>query len=292
MITIDPKQVTVPELQSYLQGIIAPRPIAFASTIDASGNVNLTPFSFFNIFSSNPPIVIFSPARRVRDGSTKHSLENVQEVREVVINIVNYAIVQQASLASTEYPKGVNEFVKAGLTEVPSVIVKPPRVKESPASLECMVKQIIPLGEEGGAGNLVVCEVLLVHVKKEILNESNKVDPQKLDAVARMGEDWYCRAQGDALFKVPKPLMKLGIGIDRIPQSIRKSTVFTGNDLGMLGNVEQLPDDQSVGEFSKNNFVQAALKDGEKAVHRLAQEFIRKGDLKEAWIILLAKRNI
>jgi hypothetical protein len=210
----------------------------------------------------------------------------------VVINIVNYAIVQQASLASTEYPKGVNEFVKAGLTEVPSVIVKPPRVKESPASLECMVKQIIPLGEEGGAGNLVVCEVLLVHVKKEILNESNKVDPQKLDAVARMGEDWYCRAQGDALFKVPKPLMKLGIGIDRIPQSIRKSTVFTGNDLGMLGNVEQLPDDQSVGEFSKNNFVQAALKDGEKAVHQLAQEFIRKGDLKEAWIILLAKRNI
>jgi flavin reductase (DIM6/NTAB) family NADH-FMN oxidoreductase RutF len=198
MITIDPKQVSVPELQSYLQGIIAPRPIAFASTIDASGNVNLTPFSFFNIFSSNPPIVIFSPARRVRDGSTKHSLENVQEVGEVVINIVNYAIVQQASLASTEYPKGINEFAKAGLTEVPSVLVKPPRVKESPASLECIVKQIIPLGEKGGAGNLVVCEVLLVHLKMDILNDENQVDPNKLDAVARMGGAWYCRAQGDA----------------------------------------------------------------------------------------------
>lgn len=292
MITIDPKQVSVPELQSYLQGIVAPRPIAFASTIDASGNVNLTPFSFFNIFSSNPPIVIFSPARRVRDGSTKHSLENVREVGEVVINVVNYAIVQQASLASTEYPKGVNEFVKAGLTEVPSVIVKPPRVKESPASLECIVRQIIPLGEKGGAGNLVVCEVVLVHINKNILTEANKVDPQKLDVVARMGEDWYCRAHGDAIFKVPKPLLKLGMGIDRIPHSIRKSTVFTGNDLGKLGNVDQLPDDESIREFSKNNFVQAALSDGEYAVHQLAREFIENGDVEKAWKVLLAKGDV
>lgn len=289
MITIDPKQVSVPTLQSYLQGIIAPRPIAFASTIDIEGNVNLTPFSFFNIFSSNPPIVIFSPARRVRDGSTKHSLENVYDVGEVVINVVNYAIVQQASLASTEYPRGVNEFVKAGLTQVPSVMVKPPRVKESPAALECKVKQIISLGEEGGAGNLVICEVLLVHIKEEILNAEQKVDPNKLDAVARMGENWYCRAKGEALFQVPKPILKLGIGIDRIPERIRKSKVLTGNDLGMLGNVEQLPDDPSIEEFSKNNFVQAALKSGEYAMHQLAQEFIQNGEIEKAWKVLLTR---
>lgn len=289
MITIDPKQVSVPTLQSYLQGIIAPRPIAFASTIDIEGNVNLTPFSFFNIFSSNPPIVIFSPARRVRDGSTKHSLENVYDVGEVVINVVNYAIVQQASLASTEYPRGVNEFVKAGLTQIPSVLVKPPRVKESPAALECKVKQIISLGEEGGAGNLVICEVLLVHIKEEILNAEQKVDPNKLDAVARMGENWYCRAKGEALFQVPKPILKLGIGIDRIPERIRKSKVLTGNDLGMLGNVEQLPDDPSIEEFSKNNFVQAALKGGEHAMHQLAQELIQNGEIEKAWKVLLTR---
>lgn len=287
MLTIDPKSVSVPVLQSYLQGIIAPRPIAFASTIDKSGNVNLTPFSFFNIFSSNPPIVIFSPARRVRDGSVKHSLENVYDVAEVAINIVSYSMVQQASLSSTEYPKGVNEFIKTGLTPIESTLIKPPRVKESPASMECKVNKIIPLGDAGGAGNLVICEVLLVHLSENILTEERKVDPQKLDAVARMGEDWYCRAHGDAIFKVPKPLMKLGIGVDRIPERIRKSKVLTGNDLGMLGNVEQLPDEMSIQEFGKNEFVLQALQEGEEYIHQLAHELLLKGEIENAWKVLL-----
>lgn len=288
MLTLDPKDLPVPTLQSYLQGIIAPRPIAFASTIDKDGNVNLTPFSFFNLFSSNPPIVVFSPARRVRDGSIKHSLENVYEVPEVVINIVSYSLVQQASLASTEYPKGVNEFVKTGLTAVKSILVKPPRVKETPASLECKVKQIIPLGDQGGAGNLVICEVLLIHISEEILSPDQKVDPFKLDVVARMGEDWYCHAQGDAIFKVPKPLTKLGIGVDRIPERIRNSKVLTGNDLGMLGNVEQLPDERSVEEFRENDFMQDAVRKGEEKVHRLAHEFLLKGEIDNAWKVLLS----
>lgn len=287
MLTINPQEVSVPTLQSYLQGIIAPRPIAFASTVDKEGNVNLTPFSFFNIFSSNPPIVIFSPARRVRDGSTKHSLENVLEVPEVVINIVSYALVQQASLASTEYPKGVNEFTKAGLTPIQSTLVRPPRIQESPAAMECKVNQIIPLGKEGGAGNLVICEVMLVHIKEQILNDEKKVDPQKLDAVARMGEDWYCRAHNEAIFKVSKPLLKLGIGVDRIPESVRNSRVLTGNDLGMLGNVEQLPDEKSVEGFCKNDFVQSALQNGEEQVHHLAQEYLLKGEVDNAWKVLL-----
>lgn len=288
MLTLDPKDLPVPTLQSYLQGIIAPRPIAFASTIDKDGNVNLTPFSFFNLFSSHPPIVVFSPARRVRDGSIKHSLENVYEVPEVVINIVSYSLVQQASLASTEYPKGVNEFVKTGLTAVKSILVKPPRVKESPASMECKAKQIIPLGDQGGAGNLVICEVLLIHISEEILSPDQKVDPFKLDVVARMGEDWYCHAQGDAIFKVPKPLTKLGIGVDRIPARIRNSKVLTGNDLGMLGNVEQLPDEKNVEEFRKNDFVQDAVRKGEEKVHLLAHEFLLKGEIDNAWKVLLS----
>jgi flavin reductase (DIM6/NTAB) family NADH-FMN oxidoreductase RutF len=287
MLTIDPHAVSVPQLQSYLQGIVAPRPIAFASTIDKNGNVNLTPFSFFNIFSSNPPIVIFSPARRVRDGSIKHSLENVYDVAEVAINIVSYSMVQQASLASTEYPKGVNEFIKAGLTPIESSLIKPPRVRESPASMECKVNQIIPLGNAGGAGNLVLCEVLLVHLSENILTAEKKVDPQKLDAVARMGEDWYCRAHGDAIFKVPKPLMKLGIGVDRIPEKIRKSKVLTGNDLGMLGNVEQLPDEESILEFSRNEFVLQARQKGEEYLHLLAQNLLLKGEVDNAWKVLL-----
>ncbi|HEX5168160.1 MAG TPA: flavin reductase family protein [Cyclobacteriaceae bacterium] len=285
--TINPKEVAVPVLQSYLQGIIAPRPIAFASTVDKEGNVNLTPFSFFNLFSSNPPIVVFSPSRRVRDGSVKHSLENVIEVPEVVINVVNYAIVQQASLASTEYPKGVDEFVKSGLTSLKSVLIKPPRVGESPASMECSVKQVIPLGDKGGAGNLVICEVLLIHISEDILNDNQKVDPFKLDAVARMGEDWYCRAHGDAIFKVPKPLMKFGIGVDQIPERIRNSNVLTGNDLGMLGNIERLPDNTSVDEFKKNDLVKVAFRGGTTALHKLAHELLKNGEVENAWKVLL-----
>ena len=285
---VDPNEVTVQEMQGYLQGAIVPRPIAFASTQDSNGNVNLSPFSFFNVFSSNPPVVVFSPSRRARDNSTKHSLENVREVPEVVINIVNFSMVQQASLSSTEYPKGVNEFVKAGLTPVSSAKVKPPRVNESPVSFECVVNEIIPLGEKGGAGNLVICEVVLAHIKDEILNASKQIDPFKLDAVARMGANWYCRAQGEAIFEVPKPLQKLGIGIDSIPSSIRYSSVLTGNDLGMLGNVELLPTRQEVDEVSRRGDVKQANAIGIEANHRLAATYLKSGNVNDAWKVLLS----
>jgi flavin reductase (DIM6/NTAB) family NADH-FMN oxidoreductase RutF len=287
MLTLDPKDIPTPVLQSYLQGVIAPRPIAFASTIDKEGNVNLSPFSFFNIFSTNPPILIFSPARRVRDNTTKHTLENVLEVPEVVINIVNYAMVQQASLSSTEYPKGVNEFVKVGLTETPSAKVKPPRVAESPASFECIVKDVIKLGDKGGAGNLILCEIILAHFDEDILNAERQVDPFKLDAVARMGGDWYCRANGESIFKVPKPLQQKGIGVDQIPEPIRKSNVLTGNDLGRLGNVESLPDAMFIETVSKEEEVQLAKKSGKESLHLLAHTLLKEGEVKRAWAVLL-----
>lgn len=279
---IDPKQLTVPKLQGYLQGAVVPRPIAFVSSVDKDGKVNLSPFSFFNMFSMNPPILIFSPSRRVRDNSTKHTLQNVLEVPEVTINIVSYSMVEQASLASCEFPKGVNEFVKAGFIELPSQKVKPPRVAESPVSFECKVNQVIPLGNEGGAGNLVLCEVLLMHVKDEILDAEGKIDPQKLDAVARMGLNYYSRASGDSVFVVPKPNEKLGIGYDQLPEMIRKSSVLTGNDLGMLANVDQLPPrrELSVSETDTINT-------GTEAVHRLVQQYLRQGKIIEAWQLLL-----
>ncbi len=239
--TINPSEISAAALQGYLQGAIAPRPIAFASTIDKNGTVNLSPFSFFNMFSTKPPILIFSPARRVRDNTTKHSLENVLEISEVVINVVNYDLVQQASLASTEYEKGVDEFVKAGLTALPSVFVKPPRVAESPVSFECKVTQVMPLGNEGGAGNLIFCEILLMHIKEEILNDKGQILPNKIDLVARLGGDWYCRASGNALFEVAKPLTTKGIGIDQLPEHIKHSNILTGNNLAQLANIEKLP---------------------------------------------------
>ena len=291
MLTIDPREVTVPVMQGYLQGVIAPRPIAFVSSMDRAGNINLSPFSFFNVFSINPPILVFSPSRRGRDNTVKHTFENVSEVPEVVISVVTYAMVQQTSLASTEYPKGVNEFVKAGFTSVDSVRVKPPRVKESPASFECVVKRIIPLGDQGGAGNLVVCEALLVHLSEDILDVQKQVDPYKLDAVARMGNNWYCRANGEALFEVPKPLQQMGIGVDNIPAPIRLSKVLTGNDLGMLGNIEQLPDQDSVDRFCENQIAQTAIKSSDDTVHELAREFLKKGEVENAWKILLAKHR-
>ena len=229
------------EIQNYLQYAIAPRPICFASTVDKAGNVNLSPFSFFNMFSSNPPICVFSPARRVRDNTTKHTLENVLEVPECVINIVNYDMVQQSSLASTEYPKGTNEFIKAGFTAIPSEMVKPPRVKESPVQLECKVNDVIALGEHAGAGNLVIAEVVMIHVNEAVLDADSKIDQVKMDLVARLGGDWYCRATPEVLFKVAKPLSTLGIGIDQLPAAIRNSKILTGNNLAQLGNVEQLP---------------------------------------------------
>lgn len=275
--TINPKEIPVGKMHSYLLGAVAPRPIAFASTVDKNGNVNLSPFSFFNCFGANPPILVFSPSRRGRDNTTKHTYENVLEVPEVVINIVNYNMVQQASLASTEYPKGVNEFIKAGFTEIPSVMVKPPRVGEAPVSFECKVLQVIKTGDQGAAGNLVICEVILVHLKDEILDAEGKIDPFKLDAVSRMGGDWYCRAQGASLFKVPKPLDKIGIGIDQLPLEIRNSKILTGNDLGMLANVERIP-------FTKNQAT------SDESVHKTAHEYLIKGQVEEAWRILLQEK--
>ena len=294
LITIDPKDVSVPELHAMMQGVVAPRPIAFASTVDRAGNVNLSPFSFFNMFSTNPPILIFSPSRRVRDNTTKHTLENVLEFPEVVINILNYSMVQQASLASTEYERGVNEFVKAGFTEAASQIVKPPRVAEAPAAFECRVKQVLPLGNEGGAGNLVICEVLLAHFKKDIFDANGKIDPHKLDAVARMGGDWYCRAHGDALFEVEKPLARKGIGVDQLPDRIRLSNVLTGNDLGMLANVEQIPSMEEIHEYHQHPKVQEVVIEFdrdpvglEEALHQLAQQYLKEGYVDIAWKILL-----
>jgi flavin reductase (DIM6/NTAB) family NADH-FMN oxidoreductase RutF len=293
--TIYPQEIPTPLLQSYLQGVVAPRPIAFVSTMDKEGKVNLSPFSFFNLFSANPPVVVFSPSRRVRDNTTKHTLDNVIEVPEVVINVVNYSMVEQTSLASTEYEKGVNEFVKAGLTPEPSVLVKPPRVVESPAALECKVKQIIPLGEQGGAGNLVICEVILMHLKEKIFDENGMISPYKIDLVARMGGDWYSRSQGEMLFEVPKPLQTKGIGVDNIPEQIRNSTVLTGNNLGRLGNVEQLPSQAEIEEFKnteemKNLFQQLANQplELEKAIHQLAQTYLDKKEILTAWKVLLS----
>lgn len=287
MVKIDPKSISVPALQGYLQGTVVPRPIALVSSVDLKGAVNLSPFSFFNMFSMNPPILIFSPSRRVRDNSTKHTLQNVLEVKEVVINIVSYEMVERVSLASCDFPKGVNEFVKAGFTEEPSVIVTPPRVAESPVSFECKVNQVIPLGTDGGAGNLVVCEVLLIHIKEEILDEQGKVNPQKLDAVARMGGNDYCRAYGEAIFNVPKPNEKVGIGYDQIPVHIRNSKVLTGNDLGRLGNIEKLPDPESIKAFKSNADFLSIISSGEEEIHRYAQQLLRKGKIEDAWKTLL-----
>ncbi len=288
---LDPADLTAQQVQTYLQGAVTPRPIALASTVDAQGQVNLSPFSFFNMFGSNPPILIFSPARRVRDNTTKHTFDNVLEVQEVVINIVNYSIVQQISLASTEYPRDINEFDKAGLTPLPSDKVKPPRVAESPVSMECKVLQVVPTGDQGGAGNLVICEVVLMHIKDEVLDANGVIDPFKLDAVARLGGDYYCRVQGDSIFKVPKPLTTLGIGVDQLPHAIRTSNILTGNDLGMLGNIERLPQQLSAAEVQARPDLTKALAQGEYAVHKLAHDYLRHGKIEEAWKILLASHN-
>jgi flavin reductase (DIM6/NTAB) family NADH-FMN oxidoreductase RutF len=289
MLTVNPKEVSVPKFHGYLLGAVTPRPIAFASTVDTQGNINLSPFSFFNCFGANPPILVFSPATRARDNTTKHTYENLLQVPEVVINVVNYNMVQQTSLASTEYPKGVNEFLKAGFTEAPSVMVKPPRVSESPVAMECKVLQIIKTGDQGGAGNLVICEVLLMHIREEILDSDGRIDPWKLDAVARLGGDYYSRVQGDSIFKVPKPLLTMGMGVDQIPESIRKSKILTGNDLGLLANVEQLPDQHAIEEFKNSYEVRRALAGGEIAIHQLAHAYLQEENVVDAWKVLLAR---
>lgn len=285
MKTIDPKQISIPQLFGHLTGAVGPRPIAFASTVDSNGNVNLAPFSFFNVFGANPPILVFSPARSGRDNTTKNTLDNVLAVPETVINMVDFKMVQQMSLASTAYPKGVNEFIKAGLTELPSETVQPPRVAESPVQMECKVLEVKPLGTEGGAGNLVICEILRIHISEQILDNNGSIDPLKMDQVARMGANWYTRAN-QGLFEVPKPIANQGIGIDKLPEHIRNSEVLTGNDLGMLGNVEGLPGDEEVNVFVKAYPKIASLPLKEK--HKKAQDYLLEKNVNNAWKILLS----
>jgi flavin reductase (DIM6/NTAB) family NADH-FMN oxidoreductase RutF len=280
------------EKQYYLQHVVAPRPVCFASTIDKAGNVNLSPFSFFNLFSSNPPVLIFSPSRRVRDNTTKHTLQNVLEVPEVVVNIVTDDMVYQTSLASCEYPKVVNEFIKAGFTPEPATVVKPPMVKESKVKMECKVLEIKSLGSEGGAGNLVICEVLKLHIDDSLLDENKKVDQRKIHHIARLGADWYCRVDESNLFKVPKPNTELGIGVDALPESIRNSKLLTGNNLGQLANVSEMPViDPSFDDAHLKKIIQYYSinpDDLEKELHMYAKKLLDEGKLKEAWQVLLA----
>ncbi|MBT8179310.1 MAG: flavin reductase family protein [Eudoraea sp.] len=289
LLSIIPSELPTPKLHGYLLGAVGPRPIAFASTVDGKGRPNLSPFSFFNVFSANPPVLIFSPARRVRDNTTKHTLENVLETNEVVINVVNYPIVQQMSLASTEYAQGENEFKKAGLTMLKSDLVKPFRVAESPVQFECKVTKVEPLGKEGGAGNLIFCEVLKLHVFQSILDANGNIDQHKIDQVARMGGNWYSRANL-GMFEVPKPLSTRGIGVDQIPLSIRNSTVLTGNDLGQLGNVEQIPNAEEVAAFLKENIaLKVIISAGDPILlHQKAKEYLNNNDTLSAWKVLMA----
>ena len=290
MLSILPQEVSTGKLHGYLLSAVSPRPIAFASTVDGLGNVNLSPFSFFNVFSANPPILVFSPARRVRDNTTKHTLENILINKEVVINIVNYDMVQQMSLSSTEYPAGVNEFLKSGLTEVASDIVKPPRVQEAPVQFECKVNDVIALGNQGGAGNLIIAEVVKLHIKETILDADGKIDANKIDAVARMGGNWYNRSR-EGMFEVIKPIKTRGIGVDALPISIKNSTILTGNDLGILGNSERIPTMNEVKEYlslkvEKSFDIQISTKEN---IHKQAQDMLRKGTILDAFKLLLAK---
>ncbi len=297
MLTIDPKKVSTKEFYNYLVGAVAPRPIAFASTMDKDGNPNLAPFSFFNVFSANPPILVFSPARSGQDAKSKNTLENILEVPEVVINMVNYNMVHQMSLAGIEYPKGVNEFTKAGFTPIKSEMVKPFRVKESPAQMECKVIDIIELGKEAGAGNLVICEVLMFHLRKDVLDVHHRIDPNKIDLVARLGANWYSRTSGSALFEVSKPTSKIGIGIDQIPEYIRNSNVLTGNNLGQLGNVEKLPTSDEILEFKRSGGIDKAFEvynidivSIEDHFHYVAKGLLNNGKVEEAWLVLLSEK--
>lgn len=288
--TVDPAHAgDIRELHELLLGAVSPRPIAFASTIDIDGNVNLSPFSFFNVVSTRPPILVFSPNRR-RDKTTKHTLDNILETREVVINTVSYDIVQQVSLASSDYGKGVNEFVKAGFTQVKSERVRPPRVKESPVSFECRVLEVKQLGSDGNSGNLVICEVLLIHISESILDEQRRIDPRKIDNVARLGRNYYCRVNGDNIFEVPKPVIPAGIGFDQLPPAIRNSTVLTGNDLGRLANIDKIPTREEVVAFSGSYHENLAVagSDRQLAIHRKAQQLLSDGEIRNAWLLLLS----
>lgn len=279
MLSFNSSELTTQKIHQYLLGAVGPRPIAFASTIDKDGNRNLSPFSFFNVFSAAPPILIFSPARSGRTGETKNTFDNVKDVPEVVINVVNYDIVQQMSLSSSPYPKGVDEFIKAGLNPIKSDLVKPFRVKESPVQFECKVNQIIELGQNGGAGNLIICEVLRIHINEEVLDENGLIDQKKIDLVSRMGGNWYCRADENSMFEVTKPLTTIGIGVDQIPKHIKNNKLLTGNDLGLLASVESLPSQEEINNYPKNttdSYVEA-------------KKLIEKGEIINAWKVLLKR---
>ena len=293
MLEINPKDLSTKDLHGYLLSSVGPRPIALVSTIDNEGRPNLSPFSFFNVFSANPPIAIFSPARRVRNNTTKHTLQNAASTKEVVINVVSYPIVEQTSLSSTEYKEGVNEFIKSGFTPLESIEVKPYRVKESPVQMECTVKEIISLGEEGGAGNLVVCEIVKMHISENVLNEHHQIDPNKIDLVGRMGANWYCRASNTSLFEVQKPNSKIGIGYDQLPQHIRNSHILSGNDLAKLANVESLPSMEDVEKFKGNkdlvNILKSSVdeKQTRENLHYHCKKLLQENKVLDAWSTLL-----
>lgn len=297
MLTIDPKELPIPKLHHYLLGAVGPRPIAFASTVDELGNDNLAPFSFFNVFSANPPIMVFSPARSGRTGATKDTYNNVKVVPEVVINVVNYNMVQQMSLASSPFASDVSEFEKAGFTPIASETIKPKRVAESPVQFECKVIEVIELGEGGGAGNLVICEVTRIHIKEGVLNEDQMVDQKKIDLVARMGGNWYCRADENSMFEITKPITTVGIGFDQIPDDIKNSTILTGNDLGQLGGIEELPDETSVNEYKLLELSELFMDHEDNAfqleieLHKKAKQLLAEDKLEDAWKTLLAFNN-
>jgi flavin reductase (DIM6/NTAB) family NADH-FMN oxidoreductase RutF len=296
MLSLDPKELPQPKLHQYLLGAIGPRPIAFASTLDAEGRPNLAPYSFFNVFSSNPPILIFSPARRGRDNTTKHTLENALVTKECVINIVNYAMVEQMSLASTEYPEGVSEFTKTGLTPIASEVVKPFRVKEAPVQFECKINDVVALGTQGGAGNLVICEVVRIHVSEDILDDDGRISPVKIDQVARMGGHFYTRAN-QGLFQLPQPMTQVGIGFDKMPEDVRTSQVLTGNELAQLAGVESLPNETEVNEYKLTELADLFMEfegragELEQQLHHKAKALVAEKKIAEAWMTLLAFNN-
>ena len=297
MLSLDPKELTVQRLHQLLLGAIGPRPIAFASTLDAQGNANLAPFSFFNVFSANPPILVFSPARSGRTGQSKDTYNNAKAIPEVVINVVNYNMVHQMSLASSPYAPGVDEFVKAGFTALASHKVAPFRVAEAPVQFECKVQQIIELGQEGGAGNLIICEVLQMHIHESLLNEHGLIDQHKIDLVARMGADWYCRANTASMFEIKKPISSCGIGYDALPPDIKNSQVLSANDLGQLAGIEELPNETDVNEYKLIELsslfldLEANANALETALHHRAKELLSENQLEEAWLTLLSFNN-
>ena len=297
MLSIDLSEIGVPKAHHYLLSAVGPRPICFASTIDEKGRSNLAPFSFFNVFSSNPPIAVFSPSRSGRTGQNKDTFNNVQKVKQVVINLVNYKMVEQMSLASSPYPPEIDEFVKSGLTPLKSELIKPFRVKEAPVQMECEVIEIRELGPSGGAGNLVICKILKMHIAEELLNNEKMIDQEKIDLVARMGGDWYCRTDSNSMFEIKKPISTKGIGFDQIPKEILNSTIFSGNDLGKLGGIEALPDETDVNEFRLIELSELFLefennaKAFEIALHNKAKYFLGKNQLEAAWKTLLSFNN-